>query len=78
MMGTVCTNRTRTKDKWDKYTFGQCGRCRYLYTHRGDHWLDDAVRCDAPCVVECGDEIIHVKPYVKKKKKARRALKGGG
>ena len=73
---TICTNHTRTKKghygkEWDKYTFGECGSCKFLYTHKGQHWLDDEVRCDAPSDFYYKDELIET-TVVKKKKRGSR------
>ena len=66
-METVkCTNKTMKDGDFDKYTFSQCGSCTYLYTYKGDHWLDDDVSCSAPLEVSYGDKIVSTIQLVKK------------
>lgn len=35
-----------------------CGSCEYFYSKRGDHWLDDVVKCTCPRTLKKGDKLI--------------------
>ena len=50
-------SKVKCKGTQENPDYRECSGCDYLYTHLGDHWIDDIVRCDAPATIKKGQTI---------------------
>jgi len=53
----TCINKTKTYARFGKYTYKECGNCRFLHTYLADYWLNDEVECRCPIEVKYRDKI---------------------